>query len=308
MTSDFLLAMLARASDKDLELARLVLVAGMREVALVPADMAARFSEVGARLVAAGARHVGILALSRLVAGLPACMGAAFELLAAREAAMRFSRPARLVLQDFLAAHARLLHQDSTLWAGYVVRMAVVKDGWVAAWTGKGASEPALGRLRPARLRWVEPCPSAAAADLVEDGLWAGYTRPFVAELRAGVRATLEPAAAYLKADMLGLEGLVGGPFVLPPLHGRLFAGATTLGALVAPAIKQSFADTAAVRMLNIPLVARRPAHSSPASTRNVHVLGAGLAGASVASVRAPMATRQDGITWPVAMWDRVLT
>ena len=90
MTPDFLFAMLARASDEDLRLARLVLLAGMGEVALVLANMAARFPALAAGLGAVEAGDIGIFALPRLMAGLPARVGAALELLATCATTMRF--------------------------------------------------------------------------------------------------------------------------------------------------------------------------------------------------------------------------
>ena len=308
LASNLLLAVLAGAGDEGLGLARLVLLAVIRGMALVDARMVARFPRLAAWLGATRSGDAGIFTLSRLVARLLALVSPALELLPARQAAPPLLEPTGLVLERFLAANAGLLHQVGTGRAGRIIGVALVLDRRMATRTGSGAGEPALGRPRPAWLRRLEDRPSAGAADLVEDGLRARHAGPFVAELLAGVLAALELTAAYLQANMLRLEVVVGSPLLLPPLGRLLLARATALSALVPPAVELSPAGAEAVRVLDFPLVAGRVGHCPSAPARNVHGLGARRAGASVAFVRAQMTASQNLIAWLVAVRNGVLT
>lgn len=82
--------------------------------------------------------------------------------------------PARLIFKDFLAAHARLLHEVWTLGARLSIAMALVVDRWVAACSASVALMWTRRRLRPAWERWVKYSPAAVARDLIKDGFSTG--------------------------------------------------------------------------------------------------------------------------------------
>jgi hypothetical protein len=181
---------------------------------------------------------------------------AAPQLLPARQAAPDVGEPARLVLARLLAADAALLDQEGALGARDVVRVALVRDGRVAAGAGPGAVEAALGRARAARLRRLEDGPAAGAADLVEDGFKAGWALSAVAELLAGVLPAPECATARVEADVLGFDVLARVALLLAALHGSLLARTAALSALVAPAVQLCSADAEAHWLLDVALVA----------------------------------------------------
>ena len=126
LTSNLLLAVLARASDEGLGLARLVLLAVVRGMALVGARMVARFPRLAARLGAMRAGDAGIFTVSRLVARLLALVSPALELLPARQAAPPLLEPTGLVLECFLAANAGFLHQVGTRRTRRIIGVALV--------------------------------------------------------------------------------------------------------------------------------------------------------------------------------------
>ncbi len=129
-----------------------------------------------------------------------------------------------------------------------------------------------------------------------------------MAELLASVLAALELTAAYLQANMLRLEVLVGRPLLLPPLGRLLLARAAAFSTLVPSTVELSPADAEAVRVLDVPLVASRVGHCPSAPARNVHGLGARRAGTGMAFVQAQMTASQNLIAWLVAVWDGFLT
>jgi len=111
LATDLLLAILAGTSDECLRLAGLVLLAGIRGVALLCASVLARFADFTTWLQAVCPGDPYVFALPGSVAVFLALMSAALERLAARQATSGLFEPARLVLQDLLSTNARLLHQ-----------------------------------------------------------------------------------------------------------------------------------------------------------------------------------------------------
>ena len=74
-----------------------------------------------------------IFAFARSMALLLAVMGAASEKPTTRFATAHVAEPAWLMFERFLAAHARFLGQEWTLWTDFIVSMAVVWDLRMAA-------------------------------------------------------------------------------------------------------------------------------------------------------------------------------
>lgn len=173
--------MLARARDERLALARLVLVARVGCVARVGAGVVAGLADFAAGLRAVRARDGGVFALARPMTQFATLVGAALELLTAGHAAGGRVEPAGLVLEKFLAANAGLLDEEGALGAGNVVGVALVGDDRVAARTGSGAIEAALGWPCSAGLGWLKDRSAAGTADFVEDSFQARRTLTAVA-------------------------------------------------------------------------------------------------------------------------------
>ena len=94
---------------------------------------------------------LGAFALARFVARVAAVMGAALEFPATNLAASDIFKPAWLVLQRLLAAHAAFHGQERALWTGLIVLVAVMLHLWVTTALRPLAVKPArwwLGTTR----------------------------------------------------------------------------------------------------------------------------------------------------------------
>lgn len=219
---------------------------------------------------------------------------------------------AGLAMQLLLAASTPLVHQERALGARDVVHMTVVLNRWVSAGRSSGAVEPALGGVRPARLRRLEHRPATVAADLVEDGLGATCTRSAVAHLLAVMAAAFQRPPARADADVFGFDDGVTRLSVLPPAGGLplcslLLPWAATFATFVTAAAQIRLACPHAPRLLDVSLMTNRCGRRSPTSTRYLNLLHAESAIPSVALGFAEVTTRQDLITDLVAMGHRIL-
>lgn len=139
---------------------------------------------------AAGVRALcqsGVFAFARAMARFLAGVGAAAQAVAAGLPARDLRRPAGLVLEDLLAAHARLLHEVRAFRTRVAIAVALVVDCGVAASPGPVALVGTRGWLGATWERRVQDCSAAVARDLIEDGFATGTACAAVAEFLAGV-------------------------------------------------------------------------------------------------------------------------
>ncbi len=185
----FLLQMLAIASNEQLVRTWFLLFAWIRGVALLFARVTTRLFRFAACLLAGFAF---VLAVPGLMALLAAGVGAAFQFSTTDLATVNFGKPALLVFERFLAACAWFLNEKGTSRTGLVGAMAVVRDLWMAADLGPLAVEATRWWLRTARKGWRQNCTAAITTQLVEDRFSAATAWAFVAELRACMITTFQ--------------------------------------------------------------------------------------------------------------------
>jgi hypothetical protein len=96
-------------------------------------------------------RSRGILTLTRPVAGLLAKVRATFQRFTAHLATSRLRQPARLVLQDSLAAKASLLSEKRALGTAFFIGMTIVSCLGMAAGLRPFTRKRARRRFSPTR-------------------------------------------------------------------------------------------------------------------------------------------------------------
>lgn len=162
--------MLAGACYDNFSLARLVFFARVWRVAGLEADVAATWCGLCLTANMGALGEQSILAVAGPMARLLAGVNTATKAMSASLPTGDLGRPARLVFEDFLAAHACLLHEVWALWAGLSVAVALVMDCWVATCGAPVALVWTRRRLSAAWERWVKHSPTAVARDLIKDG------------------------------------------------------------------------------------------------------------------------------------------
>ena len=208
----FGLEVLAGAGDENFGLAGFVLLTGVWGVARLDAYVAAAGGGFGLAAGVGTVRQRCVFALSRAMAGLLAVVEAASQSVAAGLPAGDLGGPAGLVLEDFLAAHAALLHQVWALGTGICVAVALMVDWRMTTCLGSVALVRAGRRLCATRQRWVENCSTTVASDLIKDGFSASATWSTMTEFLAGMLGipAFQNTSASPCADMLGFEILKG--------------------------------------------------------------------------------------------------
>lgn len=136
-------------------------------------------------------------------------MDSTFQFLAAGKAARDFVAPTWLVLEDFLSAATRLLHQIRAWRAWLCILVALVFDLLMSASRPSSAFEVAWWRPSTARLRGLQDSASTSTADFLEHSFETAGTRSFVAKRLAGVISAFQWSTTNSKTDMLRLNVLL---------------------------------------------------------------------------------------------------
>ena len=174
---DFFLLALTITSNDDLERTCFLLSACRRRMARLFARMATSLLWLSAFLLA---MHVCIFTISRSVAGLSACVTTTFEMFTTNQAAKNISTPAWLVLECLLTTKAWFFCQEGTLWAFFLVTMAVVCNSRMAAGFLTLTREVA-GRRSSTAGKWcLQDCPATVTSEIIEYGLFTGAAGTFV--------------------------------------------------------------------------------------------------------------------------------
>lgn len=194
-------------------------------------------------------------------------------------------------------------------------------DGRVTASRPSCTAEAALGRPRPAGLRWLENSPAAVAANLFKDGLDTARAGSPVADLLTLVVSALQRPPAWADANVFGFEivGDGGGlRSVLPPggqpVDGLLFARAAVGAALMSSAVQLDLADPRAQGRSRVWSLAGGLVHGPATPAWDLRHLLAGWAGAGVAGLVTVMTAVHEfaanllamgdvvfaGLSWPV--------
>jgi len=308
LATDLLLAILAGTSDECLRLAGLVLLAGIRGVALLCASVLARFADFTTWLQAVCPGDPYVFALPGSVAVFLALMSAALERLAARQATSGLFEPARLVLQDLLSTNARLLHQKGALWARYIIRVTLVLNTGMSASASPVALKPALRWPAAAGLWRGEDGTPASATDLVENGFGARRAWTPMAQLLASVVAALELTSAHLDADVFSLVVFIdSSTLLLSSLSSLFLSRAAPLSALVSTTVELSLANAEAQGMLDGSLVTNRLGCRSSTPAGHIDDLGAETTRARVAPLFARVTARKNLVARLLAVWYRIL-
>ena len=121
---------LTSTRNVDLALAWLLLFAWVRCVAGVLIRVVAEFLRLPTRLLAWLA--TGIFAFSWSMAWFPTSMRSTFERLATDFATADVLKPALLIFESLLTAHAALLDQERALRASFIILVAIVRNLRVA--------------------------------------------------------------------------------------------------------------------------------------------------------------------------------
>lgn len=198
ITLRFLFYPLTLAGDDNFVLTRPILFAWLRKVAGRHVRVTADTQLLAASLLAR------FFALTATVTLLLAFVYTAFESTTADLAAANFAEPARLVLDNILAAQAVLGGQVWALGAVFFVAVTVVANLRVTAALWSLAREAAWRWSRTTGKRRLQYCPTAIAANLVEDGIPTSTARTFVTELLAAMFgvAAFQLATTGTRANM----------------------------------------------------------------------------------------------------------
>ena len=187
-------------------LTRPVFFTWLREVAVRHVRVTADAQLLAASLLAR------FFALTATMTLLLALVYAAFQSTTADLTAADFAEPAGLVLNNILAAQAVLGGQVWALGAVFFVAVTIMTNLRVTAALWSLARETAWWWSSTTGKRRLQHCPTAIAADLVEDSVSAGAARTFVTELLAAMFgvAAFQLAITRTCAYMLCLKVVSG--------------------------------------------------------------------------------------------------
>lgn len=218
-----LLDVLTLAGNDDLCWTWLILFTWIRSMARIETWMTTSDGSLGLATGVWAMSQFRVFTFAWAVAALLAGMNAALQTLLADLSTRDGCRPAGLVLEDLLAAHASLLNKVWALRTGLLIAVAVMLGLWMST------SFRSLTLVRTWRwscaawLRRVKHSASAITGDLLEDCLSATSTSTSVAEILAKMLrvSTSQRLAASARTDVLSFELLVLSSIPLSLLFSR---------------------------------------------------------------------------------------
>ncbi|MCJ1247015.1 hypothetical protein MMC30_004226 [Trapelia coarctata] len=198
-----------------------------------------------------------VFAFTGSMAKFSAEVGAAAKFSTTDLAATCVGKPAWLIFQVLLAAHAGLFHQEGAFGTGLLVAVAVVRDLRMTTILGSFAFKSARRRSSTTGQRRLKNCSSTMTGNFVEDSLATAATRSFMTELWAWMIPAFQGSTTEPSADVFSLETVVkpwcstkGTQLSLRSQPFRCFtlSLATVLAALMSAAIERGLADAHALR------------------------------------------------------------
>lgn len=214
---------LAFAGDDDLCWAWLIFFTRIRSVARIETRMTATNSCLGLATSMWTMSQICIFTLSWAMTALLAGVNAALQALLADLPTRDGCRPAGLVLEDLLTAHASLLNKVWALRTGLLITVAVMLDLWMST-SFRSLTLVRTWRWSCAAWLWrVKHSASAITGDLLEDCLPTTSTSTSVAEILAKMLrvSTSQRLAASARTDVLSFELLVLSSIPLSLLFSR---------------------------------------------------------------------------------------
>lgn len=250
----FLLEVLTVACDEHFALARLVFLTGCRCMAELFTRVATSFLGFPAELLASPPH---VFAIAGSMAWFSTEMGAATELPTTYFTTSSVGKPAWLILQFLLAAHARLLYQEGALGARLLVAVAIVRDLRMATTLWSFAFKSAGRRSRATWQRRLKNGSSTVAGNLVENSLTTASARAFMTKFWAWMIAAFQYSTTKPSTDVFSLEAVVV-PWCstkrtqlslrCQPFRCSTFSLTTMLATLVSPAVERGFTDAHTLR------------------------------------------------------------
>lgn len=254
---DFLLLALTVTCNHHPKWTRLLLFARRWSMTWLFTRMTTQLLRFTALLLAMG---VGILAIARSMTSFRTTMRTAFEKSATDQTTQDFGSPTRLVLECLFIAKTFLFSKKWALRTLLFVGVTIVDNLRMPTTLGLVTWEVAWRRPSSTGQRCLEGCSSAAAGNVVKNGVPTAATRAFMAKLLACMVATFQRSAANPCANVFRLHTFVdrshsctqGFQLALCslPLNSFAFTSTTVLTAFMPPTVQSSFTDPETLRRL----------------------------------------------------------